>query len=74
MPNRARKAGAAVKRGLKLDKAELKKLIKEVKEKKATAISGQERAVVAHCNRQISAYKHSLRRLAPKKTRNKKSD
>jgi predicted pyridoxine 5'-phosphate oxidase superfamily flavin-nucleotide-binding protein len=47
-----------------LDRAEIKKRIKALKEEKRTAISNQDRNAARLCNRQIHAFKRQLRRLA----------
>ena len=46
-----------------LDKAELKKRIRALKEEKRDAISRQDRAKSRECNRQIHYYKRRLRKM-----------
>jgi len=56
-------AKSGVSRGKTLDKAELKKLIRELKQQKQEALAQQDRVLATYCNRQIHAFKHRLRRL-----------
>lgn len=47
-----------------MDKSEIKKCIRALKDEKREAIARQDVAKAKHCNRQIHIYKHKLRRMA----------
>jgi hypothetical protein len=60
---KADKTKAAPEQGKTLDKAEIKKRIRELKAQKLEALAQNDRAKSRLCNRQIHDYKRRLRKI-----------